>query len=60
MDSIDYLEARFTFQGVRKHFFKDVIYHVTVFDDMITMGTVEILFNCFRHQIAKTQNTKSS
>ncbi|CAD8076675.1 unnamed protein product [Paramecium sonneborni] len=38
MDSIDYLEAKFKFQGVRKHFFKDAIYHITVFDDMITMG----------------------
>ncbi|CAD8142915.1 unnamed protein product [Paramecium octaurelia] len=39
MDSIDYQEAKFKFQGVRKHFFKDVIYHITVFDDMVTMGT---------------------
>ncbi|CAD8138688.1 unnamed protein product [Paramecium pentaurelia] len=39
MDSIDYQEAKFKFQGVRKHFFKDVNYHITVFDDMVTMGT---------------------
>ncbi|CAK72784.1 unnamed protein product (macronuclear) [Paramecium tetraurelia] len=39
MDSIDYQEAKFKFEGVRKHFFKDVTYHITVFEDMVTMGT---------------------
>ncbi|CAK83348.1 unnamed protein product (macronuclear) [Paramecium tetraurelia] len=38
MDSIDYKEARFKFQGIRKHFFKDVTYHITVFDDIVTIG----------------------
>lgn len=40
MDSIDYMEAKYKFVGVRKHFFKDVTYYVTVFDDMVTMGIV--------------------
>ncbi|CAD8136175.1 unnamed protein product [Paramecium octaurelia] len=39
MDSIDYQEAKFKFEGVRKHFFKDVTYHIAVFEDMVTMGT---------------------
>ncbi|CAD8140143.1 unnamed protein product [Paramecium octaurelia] len=38
MDSIDYKEARFKFLGIRKHFFKDVTYHITVFDDIVTIG----------------------
>ncbi|CAD8135232.1 unnamed protein product [Paramecium octaurelia] len=38
MDSIDYAEAKFKFLGIRKHFFKDVAYHITVFDEIVIMG----------------------
>ncbi|CAD8045961.1 unnamed protein product [Paramecium sonneborni] len=38
MDSIDYTEAKFKFLGIRKHFFKDVTYHITVFDEIVIMG----------------------
>lgn len=40
MDSIDCMEAKYKFVGVRKHFFKDVTYYITVYDDMVTMGIV--------------------
>ncbi|CAD8047058.1 unnamed protein product [Paramecium primaurelia] len=38
MDSIDYKEAKFKFLGIRKHFFIDVTYHITVFDEIVIMG----------------------
>ncbi|CAD8047209.1 unnamed protein product [Paramecium sonneborni] len=38
MDSIDYNEAKFKFLGIRKHFFRDVTYHVTVFNEIVVMG----------------------
>ncbi|CAD8137743.1 unnamed protein product [Paramecium pentaurelia] len=38
MDSIDYTEAKFKFLGIRKHFFKDVTYNITVFDEIVIMG----------------------
>lgn len=56
MDSIDYLEAKFKFQGVRKHFFKDAVYHITVFDDMVIMGTVKKYIKLF--QTSDCQNPK--
>lgn len=40
MDFIDYNEAKLTFMGTRKHFFKDQQYYITVFDDQIIMGDV--------------------
>lgn len=43
MDYLDYSEARFSFVGVRKHFFQDKQYFVTVFDDCFMMGTVMIM-----------------
>lgn len=43
MDSIDYKTAKFNFLGIRKHFFKDVTYHITVFDDIVVMGIVKII-----------------
>lgn len=42
MDSIDYADAKFKFLGIRKHFFKDVAYHITVFDDLVIMGIVRV------------------
>ncbi|KAM3131334.1 hypothetical protein pb186bvf_016516 [Paramecium bursaria] len=38
MDHIDYTEVRFQFIGVRKHFFKDKSYYISVFDDSFVMG----------------------
>ncbi|CAD8160999.1 unnamed protein product [Paramecium octaurelia] len=38
MDYIDYAEIRFSFIGVRKHFFSDKQYYVSVFDDCFIMG----------------------
>ncbi|CAD8088022.1 unnamed protein product [Paramecium sonneborni] len=38
MDYIDYTEIRFQFIGVRKHFFSDKQYYVSVFDDCFVMG----------------------
>lgn len=43
MDSIDYREAKFKFLGIRKHFFKDITYHITVFDEIVVMGIVKII-----------------
>lgn len=40
MDPIDYSDAKLKFMGVRKHFFRDVTYYVTVFEDLIVMATV--------------------
>lgn len=56
MDSIDYMEAKYKFVGVRKHFFKDVPYFITVFDDMVTMGIVKIENIYYRPPIARIRN----
>lgn len=57
MDPIDYSDAKLKFMGVRKHFFRDVAYHVTVFDDLIVMGIVFFPIN-IRHPIVDLLSTK--
>ncbi|CAD8072127.1 unnamed protein product [Paramecium primaurelia] len=38
MEYIAYTEAKLQFQGTRKHFFRDKLYYVSVFDDCFIIG----------------------
>lgn len=59
MDHLDYSQALLRFQGTRRHFFRDKLYHITVFNQFFVMGEV-FISSSFRRPPPIDPNTGSS